>query len=75
MLKDLTNPINHLMASSFWSWRWSRYGLKHLTQRIAYRQFARLALASAQRGLAASSEVLARFGCIDQGLKLIHDLA
>jgi hypothetical protein len=24
MLKDLTNRINHLMASSFWSWRWSR---------------------------------------------------
>lgn len=75
ILKDLTNPINHVMASSVWSWRWSRYEDKHLTKRSAYREFAKLALASAQRGPAASSEALVRSGCIDQGLKLIQGLA
>jgi hypothetical protein len=75
ILKDLTNPLNHVMASSVWSWRWSRYEDKYLNQRSAYREFAKLALASAQRGPAASSEVLARSGYIDKGLKLIKDLA
>lgn len=75
ILKDLTNPINHLMASSVWSWKWSRYEDKHLTQRSAYREFAKLALASAQRGPATSSEALARSACIDQGLKLVQALA
>ena len=75
ILKDLTNPINHLMASSAWSWRLSQHEDKQLAQRSSYREFAKLALASAQRGPAASSEVLARSGCIDQGLKLIQGLA
>ncbi|MBM5798188.1 MAG: PrsW family intramembrane metalloprotease, partial [Cyanobacteria bacterium K_Offshore_0m_m2_072] len=75
ILKDLTNPINHVIASSGWSWRWSQHVGKHLIQRSAYREFAKLALASAQRGPAASTEALARSGCIDQGLKLIKGLA
>jgi len=74
ILKDLTNPINHVMASSVWSWRWSRYEDRHLTQRSAYREFAKLALASAQRGPSDSRDVLARSSCIDQGLKLIQSL-
>ena len=49
ILKDLTNPINHVMASSVWSWRWTRYEDTHLTQRSAYREFAKLALASAPK--------------------------
>ncbi len=75
ILKVLTNPINHVMASSVWSWRWSRYEDRHLTQRCAYREFAKLALASAQRGPSDSRDVLARSSCIDQGLKLIQSLA
>lgn len=74
ILKDLTNPINHVMASSIWSWRLSHHQDKQLAQRSAYREFAKLALASAQRGPAASSEVLARSVCIDQGLRLIEGL-
>lgn len=75
VLNNLTNPINHVMAHSAWSWRWSQHTDKRLTQRSAYREFAKLALASAQRGPADSSEVLARSSCIDKGLKLIQSLA
>ena len=74
ILKDLTNPINHVMASSPWSWRWTQHEEKHLTQRSAYREFAKLALASAQRGSVATSEGLERSSYIDQGLKLIYCL-
>ena len=74
ILKDLTNPINHVMASSAWSWRWSQHEDKQLTQRSAYREFAKLALASARRGSVATSEGLERSSYIDQGLKLIHCL-
>jgi len=74
ILKDLTNPINHVMASSAWSWRWMQHEEKQLTQRSAYREFAKLALASARRGSVATSEGLERSSYIDQGLKLIHCL-
>jgi len=73
VLKNLTNPINHVMASS--SWSWSLREDKRLSQRSAYREFAKLALAHAQRGLPDSSEALASSSCIDQGLKLIRNLA
>ena len=75
VLKNLTNPINHVMAHSARSWRWSQHPDKRLTQRSAYREFAKLALASAQRGPSDSRDVLARSSCIDQGLKLIQSLA
>ena len=74
ILKDLTNPFNHIIASSSWSWRWSLREDKRITQRSAYREFAKLALAYAQRGLPDSSETLASSSCIDQGLNLIRSL-
>lgn len=75
ILKELTSPINHVMANSSWSWKRWDLSTRAVKERSSYRTFARLALAAAQRGPADSMEDIARAGFIEEGVRLVQCLS
>lgn len=74
-LQDLLNPVNHVLASSGWSWRLSGGIAQPCSERNTYRRFARLALASAKRGPEETAEILARSSLLEEGVNLARGIA
>lgn len=74
-LQDLLNPVNHVLASSGWSWRLAGGIAQPCSERSTYRSFARLALASAKRGPEETAEILARSSLVEEGVNLARGIA
>lgn len=77
ILRAFMNPVNHLLASSTWSWNLVSPHRCVVTDRSRYRQFARLALDAARRDLGDLDVIdnLTRSGCVDQAVLMVQSLS
>lgn len=73
-LRELMNPINHVMAASDWSWRLPKSNERVIRKRALFGQFARMAMAPARAASALDGDKhFDRQAWIQEGLSLVAD--
>jgi RsiW-degrading membrane proteinase PrsW (M82 family) len=71
-LRELMNPINHVVAASEWSWRLLACSDRVIRERALFRKFARLAMAPARAGSTLDSgKHFDRHAWIKAGVELV----